>query len=152
MQASAQAYLTSYRFPVEHVKTPGGQVSSKAWGRFCLFTAFFSTCFSILFCLQTQLPGGQISCSSLSDSSLCSEASEITGASFVISDRFPVEHVQTPADKHLQKPGTTFGCLLWCPEMLCQPVIVFLLNGSRLLVDKHHFQLRGTGRVSASLC
>ena len=81
----------SYRFPVEHVQTPGGQASSKAWGKFCLFDIFFGIFTIVLRCLQTQFPGGQLF--------WFIAAFTITLASFVMCDRFPVEHVQTPGGR-----------------------------------------------------
>lgn len=75
--ASTVPYLViSDLFPVEHVHTPGGQASLETWDRLNLATrpscwdvlsAVFNICFNILFFLQTHIPGGQLSGSSLSN-------------------------------------------------------------------------------------
>ena len=107
-------------FPVEHVQTHGGQTSFESWDGLKLATrpswldclsAVFNICFNILIFLQTHIPGGQ-SCGSWLPSKralfsvviswwrttffINEAASVVFLVIMTISDRFPVEQVQTP--------------------------------------------------------
>ena len=48
-------FYPSYRFPVEHVQTPGGQASFEAWKALIVDVLFLTILFNILFFLLVEI-------------------------------------------------------------------------------------------------
>ena len=87
----------SYRFPVEHVQTPGGQASWAAWNTFSVAIFFFSILLNIFCFLYVEI-SRELLFNSLMLTSLSSRDSAVPWncVGIAMCDRFPVEHVQTP--------------------------------------------------------
>ena len=96
-------FYPSYRFPVEHVQTPGGRATFEAWKALIVDVLFLTILLNILFFLLVEIRRDVLVRSLLPLASLLS-CTVITMAGNCLSgiwDRFSVEHVHTPGGQLL---------------------------------------------------